>query len=408
MGEMELQDTDKKRIAIIGGGPPSMMLSAELNAEKFDISIFEKNAALGRKFLVAGKGGFNLTHSESIDNIKKRYVPEDFLENALNCFSNVDLRNWLTKIGIETYVGTSKRVFPIKGTKPIEVLKAMEKKLNENQVKIFTEHEWKGFGVNNELVFLNKSSLLTMKFDIIVFALGGGSWKVTGSNNEWLKYFEEKGIVADEFEPSNCAYKIDWSDKARKEIEGKVLKNCSFSCGSKKHKGEAVLTSFGIEGSGVYPLSAEVRKQLKELGSMLITIDFKPDLSEDDIRKRFQDKGKLNIKEVLDKKINLSTIQCELLKQYTTKEQYTDATYLSKLIKSFPLTITGLAPVDEAISTVGGIDLNEVNDNFELKKMPDHYCIGEMLNWDAPTGGYLLQGCFSMGYYLAQHLNLKM
>ncbi len=257
------------------------------------------------------------------------------------------------------------------------------------------------------LAFSTSSGKHEIKFDVVVFALGGGSWKVTGSNKDWLKYFDEKKIVVDEFEASNCGFKIDWNHKTRKEIEGRALKNCSFSCGSKVHKGEAVLTSFGIEGSGVYPLSAEVRKQLRESGKALVGIDFKPELSEKEIETRFDEKNKLNVKQILSQKLNLTDAQCDLIKQATTKEQYTDPKYLSKLIKSFPLTVTGLAPIDEAISTVGGIDLNEVDENFELKKLPNHYCIGEMLNWDAPTGGYLLQGCFSMGYYLAQHLNLK-
>ncbi|MDP2388288.1 MAG: TIGR03862 family flavoprotein [Bacteroidota bacterium] len=405
---MEIQNTSIKKIAIVGGGPASMILAAELNAKKYDISVFEKNAALGRKFLVAGKGGFNLTHSEPIDLLEKKYIPDDFQKRSLNCFNNSDLREWFDNIGIKTYIGTSKRVFPVKGTKPIEVLKAIEEKLKTNKVKIYTEHEWKGFAGNGELMFFDKSATKYMKFDIVVFALGGGSWQVTGSNDKWLGYFSGKGVAIKQFEPSNCAFKIEWGNKMIKEMEGKVLKNCHFSCGSKTHKGEAVLTKFGIEGSGVYPLSSEIRKQLKKSGKTTVKIDFKPELSEPEIEKRFDKMGKLNIKQILSQKVNLTDLQCDLIKQETTKEQYTDPKYLSKLIKAFSLNITGLAPIDEAISTVGGIDLNEVDENLELKKMPNHYCIGEMLDWDAPTGGYLLQGCFSMGYYLAQHLNMKM
>ncbi|MCD6019027.1 MAG: flavoprotein family/uncharacterized flavoprotein family [Bacteroidetes bacterium] len=392
---------------IIGGGPASLMLACSLDSMQFNISIYEKNAALGRKFLVAGKGGFNLTHSENIEQFAQRYHPREFIKPFLNHFSNTDFRNWLQSIGIETYVGTSKRVFPVKGIKPIEVLKSIEKKLAANDVKIFYNHEWKGWN-EDQLVFetLNHQTS-NIQSDITVFALGGASWKVTGSDGNWSPYFMGKGIQIDPFYPSNCAYQINWNIELLKNIEGQSLKNCTFTCGSIARKGEAVITNFGIEGSGIYPMSPAVRKQLSEKEMADIRIDFKPDLSEEEIRSRIENKGKLSVKEVLEKRINLPGLQIELIKQNTTKEEYKDARVLTKFIKSYPLVVTGLAPLDEAISTVGGIPLSEVNQNLELKKLPNHYCIGEMLDWDAPTGGYLLQACFSMGKFLADKLNAE-
>ena len=415
----------KQNIAIIGGGPASLMLACSLDANKFNISIYEKNAALGRKFLVAGKGGFNLTHSEDLVQFAKRYHPKEFIEPFLCHFSNTDFRNWLKQIGIETYVGTSKRVFPIKGVKPIEVLKAIESQLQKNKVSIFYNHTWQGWD-DEELLFSHHNEVIKTKPDLVVFALGGASWKVTGSDGSWTSYFNEKGIQINKFYPSNCAYKINWNPTFIKTYQGSPLKNCEFTSGNISRKGEAVITEFGIEGSGIYPLSPEIRKQLirpnishpelvsgaheilKQVqhdGVAKLYIDFKPDLTLEEIIERIENKGKFSIKEVLEKKINLSDTQIELLKTYSSKEEYNNVQILSQHIKSFPLHIVGLAPMDDAISTVGGISLNEVTDGLELKKLPNHYCLGEMLDWDAPTGGYLLQACFSMGKFLADKLN---
>lgn len=418
----------KKNITIIGGGASALMLACSLDSRKYSVSIYEKNAALGRKFLVAGKGGFNLTHSENLEQFTERYHPKNVIEPFLKHFSNTDFRAWLKSIGIETYVGTSKRVFPVKGIKPIEVLKAIELQLQRNQVSIHYNHEWKGWE-NDELIFLNNNENKSIKPDLTVFALGGASWKVTGSDGNWSSHFSEKGIQVDDFYPSNCAYQVNWDASFIKTHQGQPLKNCEFICGNLKRKGEAIITKFGIEGSGIYPLSPEIRKQLMsntqghpELDSgyqkMLnqfqhdksakLFIDFKPELNLQEVQSRLENKGKFSIKDVLEKKINLSSTQVELLKLASTKEEYNDAAFLSKLIKSYPITIIGFAPIDEAISTVGGISLDEINENLELKKLPNHYCLGEMLDWDAPTGGYLLQACFSMGKYLADKLNFSL
>ncbi len=398
----------KQNIAIIGGGPASLMLACSLDTSKYNVIIYEKNAALGRKFLVAGDGGFNLTHSEDIEQFVNRYHSKQFIEPFLNHFSNTDFRHWLKSIGIETYVGTSKRVFPVKGIKPIEVLNAITSVLKKNNISIHYNHEWKGWN-NEQFIFQTPNNqIVNITADIVVFAMGGASWKVTGSNGEWTSYFEEKGIQINSFYPSNCTYQILWDADFIKLISGQALKNCEFFCGNMHKKGEAILTDFGIEGSGVYALSKEIREQLIHNQKAELFIDFKPELSIEEIQNRLENKGKLSIKDILEKKINLSDTQIQLLKFYTTKEEYNLPKHLSELIKKFSLILKAFAPIDEAISTVGGIDLKEVNENLELKKLPNHYCMGEMLDWDAPTGGYLLQACFSMGKFLADKLNQKL
>lgn len=398
----------KQNIAIIGGGPASMMLACSLDTSKYNVTIYEKNAALGRKFLVAGDGGFNLTHSEDIEQFVNRYHPKQFIEPFLNHFSNTDFRHWLKSIGIETYIGTSKRIFPVKGVKPIEVLNIIISVLKNNNISIQYNYEWKGWN-NKQLIFqTTNNQIVNITADIVVFAMGGASWKVTGSNGEWTSYFEEKGIQINSFYPSNCTYQILWDADFIKLISGQALKNCEFFCGNMHKKGEAILTDFGIEGSGVYALSKEIREQLIHNQKAELFIDFKPELSIEEIQNRLENKGKLSIKDILEKKINLSDTQIQLLKFYTTKEEYNLPKHLSELIKKFSLILKAFAPIDEAISTVGGIDLKEVNENLELKKLPNHYCLGEMLDWDAPTGGYLLQACFSMGKIVADKLNQKL
>lgn len=382
------------------------MLACSLNPGKYEISIYERNAALGRKFLVAGKGGFNLTHSEEQGQFADRYTPKAFISPFLQTFSNSDFREWLKSIGIETYVGTSKRVFPVKGIKPIEVLKAIEAQLLKNRVSLHYQHEWKGWQ-GEALLFESQGKPLTVRADLVVLATGGASWKVTGSDGSWAAFLSGKGILVNPFYPSNCAYQIQWDQHFIQKYAGSALKNCEFSCGGTTRKGEAVLTDFGIEGSGVYPLSGAVRKALSEQGSAALIIDLKPDLGLGEITARLESKGKLSVKDALEKKLNLTPVQTELLKLHTSKDDYHDPKRLASVIKRLTLTVCGLTPIDEAISTVGGVAIEELSEDLELKKLPGHYVIGEMIDWDAPTGGYLLQACFSMGFALAKHLNAR-
>lgn len=397
----------KRSVAIIGGGPSALMLACILDEKKFDVTIYEKNFAPGRKFLVAGDGGFNLTHSEETDAFVSRYTPASFLEKSIRAFTNHDLRAWLRKLGIETFVGSSKRVFPVKGIKPIDVLNAILGELKRKNVSIKTLYEWKGWNEKDELIFDNKGTLLTVSSAIKVFALGGASWSKTGSDGSWTKIFEEQKINCLPFQASNCAYGVTWQRSFLSQWEGKSLKNISLTCASAEKKGELVITKYGIEGGAVYALSPQIRKQLAETNTAVAYIDLKPTLSLTDLKKKLASKKEVSISQFLKDELNLSGLQLALLKSLLSKEEFMDAATLSEKIKNLLLIITGAAPIDEAISTVGGIALEEVDETFQLKKLPGHYAIGEMLDWDAPTGGYLLQACFSMGYSVAQTLNAK-
>ena len=391
----------KKQITIIGGGPSAFLLASFLDAEKFTITIYEKNKTAGRKFLVAGKGGFNLTHSESIDQLIKRFTPINFLDKALLNFTNIDFRNWLDQIGIRTYIGSSKRVFPEKGIKPIEVLNAILKSLKKKGVIIKYEHTFSDWDGTGNPVINNKPT----PTDYTVFSLGGGSWKVTGSDGSWLDTFSKKGIKTKVFQASNCGYKIDWKSNFIQKHEGTPLKNIAISCNNVIQKGEVVITKFGLEGNAIYGLSPQIRAQLNTTSKATVFIDFKPSLTLENILSKIKKSIFKNTTQILKKELKLSPSQIDLLKTYLSKESYLHVESLAKNIKKFSLELIETASIDEAISTVGGIDLNAISKNFELKKMPNQFCIGEMLDWDVPTGGYLLQASASIGVYLAKYLN---
>lgn len=394
----------KKTISIIGGGPSALMAAAFLDSSKFDINIYEKNKSTGRKFLVAGDGGFNLTHSEAIDEMIERYTPAEFLKEALSSFSNEDLRSWFEEIGIPTFVGSSHRVYPEEGIKPIEVLNAILKKLEENKVEINYEHVWTGWNAANELVF---NDSIKIKSDITIFALGGGSWKVTGSDGEWLNLFEDKNVKTLPLTPANCAYGVDWQKGFIGRNAGKPLKNIAISCFGKSQKGEVVITEFGLEGNAIYALSPQIQEILVKKGEATILIDLKPTLDHDALMDKMRKARTSKNTEILRQYVKLSPAKLELVKVSLNREEYMDLEVLAKKLKALPVTLTSAAPIDEAISTAGGIALTEVNSDFELNAIPNTYCIGEMLDWNAPTGGYLLQACFSMGVIVAKNLNEK-
>lgn len=394
----------KKTISIIGGGAAALTLAAFLNEHKFEVTIFEKKKTLGRKLLVAGNGGFNLTHSEQIESFIERYTPSSFLKETLLNFNNNDLINWLDSIGIPTYVGTSKRVYPKEGIKPIEVLKAIETVLKKNGVKIEYKKTWTGWDVSNNLIFNEKE---VVESDAAIFALGGGSWKVTGSDGIWLSLFEKKGVKVIPFQASNCAYNIEWEDDFILKHAGAPLKNISISCLNKMQKGEVVITEFGLEGNAIYALSPEIRSELKKYKKAIIAIDLKPTVTYEDVVTKLKKSKSKNTTEMLKSDLKLSPAQIGLVKKYVSKEDFLNIESLAKNIKSLPLTIVNSAELDESISTVGGVSLSDIDLNFQLNTVENNYCIGEMLDWDAPTGGYLLQACFSMGVRLAQHLNEK-
>ncbi|MEI6864455.1 TIGR03862 family flavoprotein [Flavicella sp.] len=389
-----------KKIIIVGGGPAGMMAALELS-KNHEVHLYEKGKTLGRKFLVAGKGGFNLSNSLTGQNLISKYSPTSFFTPILNNFDSCSTRNWLKDLGINTFIGSSGRIFPIKGIKPIEVLNAIKDRLLEKNATIHFEHEFIDF-TENEIIFKTiDGSTTTMIFDKCIFALGGASWSATGSKGDWLPVFEKIGIATKHFEASNCGLKIDFTHKEILKHIGTPLKNIQVSINGITIKGEAVISNYGLEGNAIYPISALVRENLKTNNSTQIKVDLKPFNTELDLLDKIT---ATTLPKNYSYLFKLNKTQIALIKSFTDKETYLNPISFVKSIKNLYIPITNLQPMEEAISTIGGISMTELNPNLSLKKIPNVYIAGEMFDWDTITGGFLLQGCFSTAYHISQNI----
>ncbi len=389
-----------KKVAIIGGGASSLVLAYFLG-DACEVTIYEKEKSIGRKFLVAGKGGFNLTNSLDGKDLMAKYSSENFLKKAIAGFGSVKTRDWLSDLGVVTYVGSSGRVFPEKGVKPIEVLDAIRLSLSKKRVEIKTNHQFVGFDKIQNLIIKNKDKEYSLTTDFVVFAMGGASWKQTGSDGNWLSSFEELGVICKPFQSSNCGVNVSWEKELLRYHEGKPLKNISVTLNEKTVVGEVLLTAYGLEGNAIYPIVPEVRKELNKGNTPLLEIDFKPTNN----LKQLNDKLFKGMKtKDYERVFRLSKPQMAVLKAYTTKEEFVNTKMFIEKLKKLVVPIDSLRPIDEAISTVGGVALEGVNEDFSLKKRSDFFVAGEMIDWDAPTGGFLLQGCFSTAHLVAHSI----
>lgn len=391
-----------KHITIIGGGPAALMLAAQLDTSKYKITLYEKKKGVGRKFLVAGEGGLNLTYNASPEALINHYTPSDFMDSNIREFTNKDLTNWLQTLGVPTFIGSSNRVFPEQGLKPIEVLNKIVNSISAKGIQIKLDAKWTGWNEQDDLRFENSEDVVS---DIVVFALGGASWKVTGSDGSWKKIFEERGVHIQPFRSANCAFEVDWDADFITTHEGKPLKNIALTYNTMYTKGELVISKFGLEGNAIYALSQKIQEKLLTEKSIIIHLDLKPTLSIDQIKTKYKNSNRSKVTDILTKDLKIDRTAVGLLKQFTDRDTFSNPDLLVETIKSVPIIIKSSGELDEAISTLGGIDLNEIDENFKCKKIDHSYAIGEMLDWYAPTGGYLLQGCFSMGFVLAKHLN---
>lgn len=391
-----------KNLTIIGGGPAALMLAAEINTEKYNVSLIEKKKTLGRKFLVAGKGGLNLTFSSPIEELINQYFPSEFMAPIIRQFSNEDFIYWLNHQGIATFIGSSNRVFPALGVKPNEVLNKIIAYITTKKIKFKLDTTWLGWNEDGHLCFEKGEDI---ESDIVVYALGGASWKVTGSDGKWSKNFEERGVHIQPFRAANCAFEVDWNKDFIRTHEGKPLKNIALTCNNHKSKGELVISKFGLEGNAIYALSQKIQENLLTKESTVIHLDLKPTMTVDQIKAKYKNSKRSKVTEILNKDLNLDRTSIGVLKQFSDKNTFSKSDLLAETIKAVPVIIKSSEEIDKAISTLGGIALDEIDENFQCKKIPNSYAIGEMLDWYAPTGGYLLQGCFSMGFVLAKYLN---
>lgn len=391
-----------KRLTIIGGGPAALMLAAQIDTKKYQVTLCERKKSVGRKFLVAGEGGLNLTYNASVEELITQYFPSEFMDPIIRQFTNEDLINWFNDLGIATFIGSSNRVFSDLELKPIEVLNKIVDYISTKEITIQLDRKWLGWNEEGHLCF---EELEDVASDIVVFALGGASWKVTGSDGGWTKAFEARGLRVLAFRAANCAFGVNWNKNFITTHEGKPLKNIALTYLNHCSKGELVISKFGLEGNAIYALSQKIQDALLTEESVVIHLDLKPTMTVDQIKAKYKRSRLSKVTDILKKDLNLDSTTIGLLKQFSNKNTFLNPDLLAETIKSIPLIIQSADELDKAISTLGGIALDEIDKNFQYKKIPNTYAIGEMLDWYAPTGGYLLQACFSMGFVLAKYLN---
>jgi uncharacterized flavoprotein (TIGR03862 family) len=393
-------------VAIVGGGPAGLLAAQHLAAAGYRVRVFEQKATVGRKFLVAGHGGFNLTHSEDAATFASNYgAAGPFFARALAHFSPTDLRQWAADLGIATFVGTSGRVFPEAQHKPADLLRAWLRRLGELGVELSTRHRWLGFAGETGLRFLNEASgeEFTLMPVATVLALGGASWPQTGSDGHWTQFLAGIGVRCQPFEPSNCGAEVAWSAFFQEKVGRAPLKNIALSCGGCTVRGEILLTDYGVEGTPVYALTPHLRATLAQSQPAPLYLNLKPDLTLAEVQRRVaRRKAGESLASFLSSALSLKAPVPTLLRELADP-----ATDLATSLLALPIPVAGLRPLAEAISSAGGVAFSEVDANLMLRQRPGTYLAGEMLDWEAPTGGYLLQGCMSTGAWAARAIGSR-
>ncbi|MBA5778300.1 TIGR03862 family flavoprotein [Stappia sp. F7233] len=390
------------RIAIIGAGPAALIAADRLSRDGHGVDIYEQMPSPARKFLMAGRGGLNLTHSEPKEAFLARYrEARPNLAPAIEAFDADALRAFCGELGEDTFVGTSGRVFPM-SLKASPLLRALLRRLQENGARLFTRHRWIGFSEDGGLAFATPDGKKTTGNPLAsLFALGGASWARLGSDASWSGPFRALGIDIAPFRPANSGFLASWSPVFAGRFAGTPLKRIAITFGGQRIMGEAMITANGLEGGAIYALSAELRDAIGDRRSADLSIDLRPDVSEAELAKRLAaPRGRQTASTFLRKKAGLAPVAIGLLREAGPLPQ--DAGILARRIKAMLVTLTGTAPIDRAISSAGGIRFNEIDEDFMLLRRPGVFVAGEMLDWEAPTGGYLLQACFATGIAAAR------
>ncbi len=398
--------TDNKQptVAVIGGGPAGLMAAEVMSQAGLTVDLYDAMPSVGRKFLMAGKSGLNLTHAEPLEDFLSRYSHgRECLSPMLKTFGPEHVRQWAAGLGIETFVGSSGRVFP-KEMKAAPLLRAWVHRLREAGVRFHMRHAWQGWDDSGALRFLTLTGEKVIRVDAVVLALGGGSWSRLGSTGSWVSLLQQHGIQIAPLQPSNCGFELNWSAHMVSRFAGEPVKPVILSFTDlagvvHSRQGEFVISRDGIEGSLIYTFSAFIRDTLLANGSAMITLDLLPAFSHVEIVKKLsQSRGSRSLSEHLRRQLGITGVKAALLREVTPAETFSDFDSLATAIKALPLKLERTRPIDEAISTAGGICFSELDENLMLKSLPGTFCAGEMLDWDAPTGGYLLTASFASGY----------
>ena len=385
-----------KNIAIIGGGPSGLMAAEIIVNAGYQVTIYDAMPTLGRKFMMAGRGGLNLTHSEPLEKFITRYYDaSNWLAPYIKNFDAQKLQKWCEELGQETFIGTSGRIFP-RSMKASPLLRSWLKRLDNLGVNYFMRHYWQGFDGENLIFRDADKNIIKIKFDATLLALGGASWPHLGSDGSWVEILSKSGVEISKLRPANCGFVTKWSDYLVTNFAGTPLKSLAVKHKNFSHKGEIIITKQGVEGVAIYALSANLRQSIASEGEAILYLDLRPEMSLAELAKKLQSRDKKSLSNYL-RKAGFPPIASALLKELIPVNKLADATpdILASYLKNLPITLTSTTNIDRAISSAGGIKHESLDENFMLKTKPGVFVAGEMLDWEAPTGGYLLQGCFS-------------
>ena len=390
-------------VVIIGGGPAGLIAAEVLGTRGVKVDVYDSMPSLGRKFLMAGKSGLNITHAEPFEQFVARYGKSQAqIEPMLRRFGPDELRQWGHGLGIETFVGTSGRVFPV-GMKASPLLRAWLPRLSESGVTFHLRHKWTGNVAAQDgawqIRFESTDGATFVQAGAVLLALGGGSWSRLGSDGAWVPWLERAGARVEPLKPSNCGFDVDWSPHFRERFDGHPIKSVVLSFGAFRQQGEFIVTNEGVEGSLIYAASAWLRDEIDARGKAVMLLDLAPDRSDEWlVEKLSKPRGSRTMASHLEKTLGLKGVKVGLLHEFVTKEDFRSAERLAHFIKNLPVPLIATRPLDEAISSAGGVTFESLDEHLMLRSMPGIFCAGEMLDWEAPTGGYLLTACFASGH----------
>ncbi|VAW31700.1 NAD(FAD)-utilizing dehydrogenases [hydrothermal vent metagenome] len=384
--------------AVIGGGPAGLMAAEILSQSSIQVAVYDAMPSVGRKFLLAGRGGLNITHSEPIEPFLNRYGSRrPQIEPLLADFSPDDLRRWVHDLGIATFVGSSGRVFPTE-MKAAPLLRAWLRHLRAAGVTFHLRHRWLGWAADSSLTFATPNGEKQVATDAIVLALGSGSRPELGSDGGWIPLLQARGVEIAKLQPANCGFDVGWSDHFRQRFAGDAVKTAVLHFHQFQQRGEFVITETGVEGSLIYAASTLLREEIAANGTAIFHLDLAPDKSEAQLRARLEKpRGSRSISSHLQSRLNLKGVKVGLLREIIPAADFAHPGRLAATIKALPICLTAPRPLAEAISSAGGVTFAALNGDLMLKKLPGVFCAGEMLDWEAPTGGYLLTACFASG-----------
>ncbi|MFL9807906.1 MAG: TIGR03862 family flavoprotein [Pseudomonas sp.] len=393
------------RVAIIGGGPAGLMAAEVLGQAGVNVDLYDAMPSVGRKFLLAGVGGMNITHAEDYAAFVSRYAERaGDLRPLLDAFSPDSLREWIHGLGIDTFVGSSGRVFP-SDMKAAPLLRAWLKRLRESGVQLHTRQRWLGWDEHGALRIAGPQGETQVEADATLLALGGGSWARLGSDGAWVALLQNRGIAIAPLQPANCGFEVaGWSEHLREKFAGAPLKTVSLALpGEAPRKGEFVLTATGIEGSLVYALSAPIRNTINRDGAATVLLDLLPDRTLTQIASALaRPRGSQSMAKHLHRQLKFDGVKAALLRELTDATTFQAPQALAAAIKALPIRLVRPRPLDEAISSAGGVPFEDLDEGLMLRRLPGVFCAGEMLDWEAPTGGYLLTACFASGRAAAE------